>query len=217
MPSFCLEMILAFTCIAIFYAIMIMAFAYYWRDDSDLPKIGSQKLVSVIVAFRNEEKNLKTLIDSLLSQSHKNCEFIFINDGSDDNFEEIFAQYNDSRIICKTLNAEKSGKKAALKYGSEISSGEILYFTDGDCKLQPDCIRIMLSEMQEQGIAMLCGPVCFAKRKGFMNKIFRLEFLSLTGSGAAGFFMKRPFMCNGANFMVERKVYAEADLNEKYS
>ncbi len=228
-------MIIAFAAIATIYALLILAFCYYWREDSDLPSSigsGSEMVkdlhaqhynshesipVSVIVACRNEANNINKLVESLLSQSYRNCEFIFVDDHSEDCSVEILKQYDDQRIKIITADNDVSGKKAALRIGFEHSNGEILYFTDADCNLKLDCIEIMVAEMQTKGISMLCGPVCFASGKGFWSKIFQLEFLSLTGSGASGFFMGKPFMCNGANFAVDRKVYETADLNDKYS
>lgn len=216
-------MIIFFASIAFIYVLLILAFCYHWRDDTDLPtrldftSCSDVPLVSVIVAFRNEANNIGKLVDSLLLQTYKNCEFIFVNDHSEDNSVEILKQYDDSRIRIVSASDEVVGKKSALRLGYDVSKGEILYFTDADCVLKPYCIEIMVAEMGAKGISMLCGPVCFSNDKGFWAKIFQLEFLSLTGSGAAGFFMGKPFMCNGANFIVERNVYENADLNGKYS
>ncbi len=212
-------MILAFAIIACIYSLLILAFSYSWREDDKMPALipdENQPKVSVIVAFRNEEKKISALVKSLLSQTYKNLEFIFVDDHSEDNSVEILKTFSDSRLKLLSLD-DDFGKKAALRYGYENSSGEILYFTDADCIIKPDCIALMIAEMKTRNYSMICGPVCFANGKGFWNKLFQLEFLSLTGSGAAGFFMNKPFMCNGANFAVEREVYKSADLNTKYS
>ncbi len=213
-------MIITFAIITILYSLLILAFCYHWRDeDSSSPNVTNTDtpLISVIVAFRNEEKNLPTLVESLLAQSYGKLEIILVNDHSEDNSLAVAQSYSDKRI--KVINApeEVSGKKSALRLGYEKSSGEILYFTDADCILKKECIETIITEMLAKKYAMACGPVCYSDKKGFFSGIAQLEFLSLTGSGAAGFFMNRPFMCNGANFAVERKVYAEADLNKKYS
>ena len=213
-------MIISFAIITILYSLLILAFVYNWRDEDNVaPSLPADKapLVSVIVAFRNEEKNLPALINSLIAQTYRKCEFILINDHSDDGSLAIVNSYDDSRIKLIDAPDEVVGKKAALRLGYENSTGEILYFTDADCILKSNCIETLVSRMCFENCAMMCGPVRYSDEKGFFSGIVQLEFLSLTGSGAAGFFMGRPFMCNGANFAVERKVYAEADLNTKYS
>lgn len=213
-------MIIALAIVTILYSLLVLAFCYNWCDD-DKPvpciPVEDAPLVSVIVAFRNESANLNALIDSLLAQTYKKCEFVFVNDHSDDDSLSVAKSYNDSRIKVIDAPDEVVGKKAALRLGYENSTGEILYFTDADCILGSNCVETLVSRMRSEDCAMVCGPVRYSDGKGFFNKVMQLEFLSLTGSGAAGFFMGRPFMCNGANFAVERKVYAEADLNKKYS
>ncbi len=213
-------MIIALAIITIIYSLLILAFCYHWRDEDNIAPsvpVDNAPLVSVIVAFRNEEKNLPALIDSLIAQTYKKCEFILINDHSDDGSLAIVNSYDDSRIKLIDAPDEVVGKKAALRLGYENSTGEILYFTDADCIVKNKCIEALVSQMRAENCAMMCGPVRYSDTKGFLGGLVQLEFLSLTGSGAAGFFMGRPFMCNGANFAVERKVYAEADLNKKYS
>ena len=213
-------MIIALAIITIIYSLLILAFCYNWRDEDNVASsvlVDNAPLVSVVVAFRNEEKNLPALIDSLLAQTYKKFEFILVNDHSDDGSLSVAKSYDDSRIKVLDAPNEVVGKKAALRLGYENSTGEILYFTDADCIVKSKCIETLVSQMRAENCAMMCGPVRYSDAKGFFSGLVQLEFLSLTGSGAAGFFMNKPFMCNGANFAVERKVYAEADLNPKYS
>ena len=213
-------MIIAIAIITILYSLLILAFCYHWRDEDNVaPSVSSDDapLVSVIVAFRNEEKNLPALVESLLAQSYGKLEIILVDDHSEDASMSVAQSYADQRIKVVCSHDNISGKKAALKLGYEKSSGEILFFTDADCILERKCIELSVAKMLNDKCSMICGPVCYIDRKGFLQKTMQLEFLSLTGSGAAGFFMGHPFMCNGANFAVMRDVYAAADTNEKYS
>ncbi|MBO7571813.1 MAG: glycosyltransferase [Bacteroidales bacterium] len=213
-------MIITLAIITIIYVLLILAFGYYWREDEDVRSFSTnaeKPLVSVIVAFRNEEKNLSALINSLFAQTYTKCEFILVDDHSDDNSLAIAKSFSDSRIKIISAGDEVIGKKSALRLGYESSSGDILFFTDADCVLGSRCIETTVAKIHSEKCQMLCGPVRYFHKKGFFQGLMQLEFLSLTGSGASGFFMGRPFMCNGANLAVERKVYAEADLNPKYS
>ena len=213
-------MIIALAVITIIYVLLILAFGYYWRGDEEtksFPVDAKKPLVSVIVAFRNEEKNLSSLIESLLAQTYIKCEFVLVDDHSEDSSLAITKSFSDSRIKIISAGDEVIGKKSALKLGYESSSGDILFFTDADCVLGSRCIETTVAKMHSEKCQMVCGPVRYFHKKGLVQGLMQLEFLSLTGSGASGFFMGRPFMCNGANLAVEREVYAEADLNPKYS
>ena len=143
-------MIIALAIITILYSLLILAFCYNWRDD-DKPvpciPVDDAPLVSVIVAFRNESANIKPLIDSLLSQSYGKCEYILVNDHSDDDSLSVASSYQDSRLYVLDAPDEVSGKKAALRFGYEKSQGEILYFTDADCILKSNCILMPKSKM----------------------------------------------------------------------
>ena len=50
-------------------------------------------LVSIITPCYNGENVMHRLLDSILSQTYSNIEFILINDGSTDHSEEIWYQY----------------------------------------------------------------------------------------------------------------------------
>lgn len=88
--------------------------------------------VSVIVPVYNAEKYIKKCIDSILGQTLKELEIIFINDGSKDNSLSIIKEYakDDNRII--VVDQENNGPSAARNKGIEISTGEYIGFVDSD-------------------------------------------------------------------------------------
>lgn len=94
--------------------------------------------VSVIIPVYNSEKYLAETIESLLNQTLKECEFIFINDGSKDNSLNILEKYKekDSRII--VISQENKGVSEARNRGLEIAKGEYIGFVDGDDYIQND-------------------------------------------------------------------------------
>ena len=75
----------------------------------------SSHTISVVMPVYNDAPFLNEAIDSILSQSLDDFEFIIINDGSTDNSLDIIKSYRDPRIIllqnetnkgiAKTLNS----------------------------------------------------------------------------------------------------------------
>ncbi len=205
------------------YALIIMAFAFAWKGKQNNANnsVVDNVLVSIIIAVRNEENNIENCIASVLKQTYRNIEIIVIDDHSQDNtYSKITSlSKNNDKIRVYQLPDNLQGKKSALSYGVSNAKGDILFFTDADCVINENHISCMLGFMYENNTDMLCGAVEFTDEKSILSKIFQLEFLSLTGSGAAGIFLKTPFMCNAANYLIKKDIFikAENQMNDKFS
>jgi chlorobactene glucosyltransferase len=119
--------------------------------DSGYPVDASRTLpkVSVLVAGKNEEKNIERCLRSLLNQNYSNLEVIAINDRSDDRTAEIMdrvASESNGRlrvVHIQSLPEGWLGKPHAMYEGSKLATGDYLMFTDADCFFQcPDALRI---------------------------------------------------------------------------
>lgn len=100
--------------------------------------------VSVIVPIYNSEKYLKKCIDSLVSQTLDDMEFILINDGSTDGSDEIIKSYNDSRI--KYFKRTNHGIGATRNFGIDKANGEFIGFLDSDDYVEPYMYLKMYNE-----------------------------------------------------------------------
>ncbi|MDR2834961.1 MAG: glycosyltransferase [Bacteroidales bacterium] len=203
------------------YIFLILIFAIAWYERKNIKNNTSDiaQSISIIVAFRNEEINILNLCNSLLNQKKVvDFEIIFINDHSIDKSLELLSNF-EPKIIIVNLPENLLGKKEALRYGLKFAKGEILLFTDADCIVPENWANSMCNYLIKNSLQMLCAPVEFISEKGFLNKIFQLEFLSMTGSGAAGFFINCPFICNGANYAIRKEIFVEASyfFNDKFS
>lgn len=88
--------------------------------------------VTVIIPVYNCEKYIRECIESLINQTLKECEFIFVNDGSSDKSKEIIEEYakKDNRI--KLINQKNSGVSVARNTGLKHAIGEYIGFVDSD-------------------------------------------------------------------------------------
>ncbi len=90
-------------------------------------------LVSVIMPVYNGERFLCEAVDSILSQTFRDFEFIVIDDGSADNTPAILRQYcrKDGRIIW-LRKSKNEGIVAALNSGLDHARGKYIARMDAD-------------------------------------------------------------------------------------
>ena len=86
--------------------------------------------LSVIAPVFNVEKFLTNFIESVLSQSYSDYEFILVDDGSTDSSGIICDKYalKDSRI--RVVHKPNGGVDSARNRGIDESKGEYYYFAD---------------------------------------------------------------------------------------
>ncbi|KEZ50329.1 glycosyltransferase [Metabacillus indicus] len=88
--------------------------------------------ISVIIPVYNAEKYLEACIESLLNQTLKECEFIFVNDGSTDRSRKIIEEKLKTSKQIKLINQKNNGVSSARNNGLEIAKGEYVGFVDAD-------------------------------------------------------------------------------------
>jgi GT2 family glycosyltransferase len=90
-------------------------------------------LVSVVMPVYNGEKYLHEAIESILTQTFRDFEFIVIDDGSTDGTSAILAQYQKmDRRIRVACNPENQGQPASLNKGCHLAKGKYIARMDAD-------------------------------------------------------------------------------------
>lgn len=151
------------------------------------------KPVSVIIAARNEEKNLDSLIEALAIQDYpaKLFEVIIIDDRSEDYSLQLLAQKAAqypwlSYDSIKIENPDFIAKKGALKLAISKAKYEILAFTDADClpgrKWLAEINALMTDETD-----FLCGYSPLIGLKGISGLLKNLERSSIFAVIAGSF------------------------------
>lgn len=96
-----------------------------------LPKI------SIITPSLNQSRFIKKTIDSVLSQSYPNLEYIIIDGGSTDGTLEIIDKY---RNKLKWISKRDRGQSDAINKGLRMSKGEIVCYLNSDDVLEDDAL-----------------------------------------------------------------------------
>lgn len=105
--------------------------------------------VSVIVPVYNCEKYIRECIESLINQTLKECEFIFVNDGSIDKSKEIIEEYASKDIRIKLINQKNGGVSVARNTGLANAIGEYIGFVDGDDYIEKDYYENLYNSANE--------------------------------------------------------------------
>ncbi|WP_426350919.1 glycosyltransferase family 2 protein [Alloiococcus sp. CFN-8] len=112
-----------------------------------------QPLVTIITPCCNGEDFLNQYFESILAQTYKNIELIFVNDGSIDNTELIAKSYGtefekrDIRYVY--LHQKKGGQAKAMNTGLKEMKGEYLVWPDSDDLLSCDSIEKRVRFLEE--------------------------------------------------------------------
>ena len=183
-----------------------------------LPKFQSSEMqpitrFSIIIPFRNEETNLKALLQSIdaLAYPRELFEVILVNDASEDKGELMIRQYlqNSKLPITILQNNRKSGspKKDAIRRALEVVHNEWVISTDADCELPKNWLRCYDQLIRKEVPNMICGPVVYKRNKSLLGHFQFLDGLSLQGVAMGSFGWKQPLMCNGANLAYKKSVF----------
>lgn len=171
-----------------------------------------QPPVSIIIAAKNEEDNLRQFLPLILQQDYPEFEVIVINDSSSD----------DTEFLCDRLKKEHSNfhstfvpdgtknistKKLAITLGVKAAKYDLLLFTDADCYPQD---RLWISRMVRNFTPQtdfVLGYGAYEKKKGFLNHLITYDtlFIGLQYMGMA--IAGKPYMGVGRNLAYKKEVF----------
>lgn len=111
-------------------------------------KRGAEPLVSIVLPARNEERNIRGCVESLLAQDYPHFEVIVVDDASTDGTPRILAELRCEhprrerlRVVrVESLPAGWAGKPHAISSGAEHARGDWLLFTDADTHHAPHAL-----------------------------------------------------------------------------
>jgi len=169
--------------------------------------------VSIIVAARNEAEDLASCLDSLVALTYPQnlLEIIIVDDRSTDATPSIIRAYADRHPHLKLITAAPGtghllGKTNAVTQGIDVSSGEILMFTDADCFVPRRWVEETVKYYSDKSVAIVAG---FTELQG--NRMFDemqcLDWFVLFSVAAATIRLRYPVTAVGNNLSVRRRAY----------
>jgi GT2 family glycosyltransferase len=117
--------------------------------------LGRYPKVSVVVCSYNGDRTLAACLDSLQQLNYPDYEVILVDDGSNDTTGQIAFRRSDVRFYRHERNL---GLSVARNTGLTAAKGEIVAFTDADCRADPDWLYYLVSELLDKEFAGVGGP-----------------------------------------------------------
>ena len=128
--------------------------------------------VSIITVVFNNELFISDAINSVLSQSYENIEYILIDGCSTDNTLNIIKSFNNNKI--KVISEPDLGIYDAMNKGLRLASGDIIGILNSDDFYASNKIieKIVHKFIQNQSLKVLYGNLIYVNREN-TNKIIR--------------------------------------------
>lgn len=114
-----------------------------------------EPLVSVLMPAFNVEKYIDEAINSILSQSFADFEFIILDDGSTDSTRQLIQAHSDPRITTVFLD-KNNGLVSARNQLVSMARGKYIAFLDSDDVAAPERLSIQLEYLTSNNLD-LCG------------------------------------------------------------
>lgn len=133
-------------------------------DEQAKTRARGKKAVSIIVPARNEERNIRRNVTSLLEQDFAgDYEVIVVDDASTDATPHILDEIASTHpranrlyvLRLRDLPPGWAGKPHALHSGAQEAQGDWLLFTDADTWHAPNALRTAYETATSEGIDML--------------------------------------------------------------
>lgn len=180
------------------------------------PKINNNKLPSatVIVAARNEEKNIERCLESLdkLEYTDGKLEIILVDDNSTDNTRTIIEDFITGKNRFKLISPIKEfgktkGKARAIANAIELAKGEIILTTDADCSVAPTWAKAIAGYYTEE-VVMVCG-FTNQKHSNLFEGVQDVDFIYLLTVASGAINLGKPLSAIGNNMSYRKSAYYE--------
>lgn len=130
----------------------------------DVPPVtgNNPPRVSIIVPARNEQRNIREALQSLLELDYPDFELIVVDDRSEDCTGRILDEMAAASPRLKVIHISQLphgwlGKNHALWVGSRVAAGELLLFTDADIVMEPTLLTRAVACLEQNRLDHLAA------------------------------------------------------------
>ena len=162
-----------------------MCVPFLKRDSPQIESVSQNEkgvfMISFIIPSYNSANTIKRAIESILNQTLKTeFEVIVVDDGSNDNTEEVVRKYeNDERI--KYFKKENSGVADTRNYGVKVATGEYIIFVDSDDYISENLLKDIEPYLLQNIELIKWNPIFVDENKNEVLKPPSVAFEKVTG------------------------------------
>ena len=117
------------------------------------------KFMTIITPTYNRAKLLRRLYESLKKQTNQDFVWLVVDDGSNDNTEQVINDFcKDKQIVIQYMKRENGGKHRALNTGIATIETELTFIVDSDDYLPDNAVEtVLLYHNKYKEDKALCG------------------------------------------------------------
>lgn len=158
--------------------------------------------VTVVATVLNNGSTVSHLVDSILNQTRKPNEIIFVDGGSNDNtvpiLKEYEANHKNFRVISDNLNKAKS-----RNLGIEEAKYKIIAQIDGSCVADSHWLKRLISPMKDKTIGVSAGFYDIVAKNDIAKAV--APFIGITPRR----FDPRSYMPTGRSLAIRKRVWKD--------
>lgn len=177
-----------------------------------LPEPASWPEISILIAARNEEDNIKQCLDSLIKLDYPADKIHIVcgNDQSTDNTGMILTEYAAKYLHIKAIEIQddNSGLKAKARVMAQLEAfakGEFYLITDADIQVKPEWAKFMVRSM-EIGTGV-CSGTTVVKGNGTWGNMQEMDWAYFMGMLNIISYNGVPATAVGNNMIVRAEAY----------
>lgn len=135
------------------------------KEMGNASDMAQGSLVTVVVLSYDRPALLERALRSIAQQTYRHTEVIVVDNrsASSDRVAAIVTQFPAARLIALDENAGFTG---GMNRGLAEATGAMVYFTEDDIELNPDCLAELVHYLEQHPEVALAGPVMLNSGSG---------------------------------------------------
>lgn len=165
--------------------------------------------VSIIIPVYQISAYIERCICSVMAQNYTDIECIVVDDATmDDSIkkcEQLISAYHGPVQFSIIHHKQNKGLSVARNTGTEVASGEYVFYLDGDDEITPDCIEKLVAPiLRDESIEMVMGGVARYDTSNPIPKETKAQYYPTNSAVRDYFFSKKGFYVGAWNKLINR-------------